>query len=189
MDQTHASFSGLSSGTFYSISIVALSETLPSRPRTATKTIGNNNNLHLIKLLLIHLYYYTNNIFAISASLSVTHSPSTVVAGKPVNITCSITLPSGLIGSPEFTWKAELNGAEPTQNYRESGTAISLLKFEMIPIPNSGTYSCTACLNGCINASTTVSIESKYNNCLVNNKLNYLFLCSPSTNPIHHNKL
>ena len=83
------------------------------------------------------------------------------MAGNRLNLTCSITLPSGVTGSPEF----ELYGPLTSTNLSSSEDEMmsSQLTLSDITPSDAGPYTCTASLYGG-SVSTTINISVQGNN-------------------------
>ena len=83
------------------------------------------------------------------------------MAGSRVNLTCSISLPSGVTGSPEFEWDGPLTSTDLSSS--EEGMMSSQLTLSDIAPSDAGPYTCTATLNDG-SVSTTINITVQGNN-------------------------
>ena len=112
---TSITIPGLIAGATYSISIVANSSTLPSTVTTGpSATIGTFHQT-LCHYTLCNGPKYTTCTFpdiTEPATISLTPSSPTVMAGDSVTLTCSISLPSGVTDTPVFQWEGP--GVTPT---------------------------------------------------------------------------
>ena len=83
------------------------------------------------------------------------------MAGDNVTLTCSVTLPPGVIGTPDFHWEGpgEVTPADPTTNGLE---VSSVLPLSTISTSQAGQYICTGTLNGSsITNVTNVIVQSE----------------------------
>ena len=147
---------GLITGATYSISIAAISNALSSTEITAPHvTIGT-----LLIFNLTHTSYYYSS--AEPATISLASSPSPVMAGEPVTLTCSVTLPDGVTGTPDFQWKRPGGVTLAPADSTTSGQTVSSdLTLSEISTSQAGQYTCTATLSGSISTSTTITVQSK----------------------------
>ena len=85
------------------------------------------------------------------------------MAGDNVTLTCSVTLPTGVTGTPDFLWEGPgvtPTPADPTTNGQM--TTGNLILSE-IATSQAGQYTCTATLNGTpVNASVIILVQSKF---------------------------
>lgn len=95
-----------------------------------------------------------------TTTITITPSPSVIRIGVPVTLTCSISLPSGVTGTPSFQW-AGPNETPPT-NSISNGGLTSNLTITKIAISDAGTYQCTAILKGNVTAFTNLTIQGTY---------------------------
>ena len=165
---TTASITGLIAGATYSITMVATSSTLPSTETAAlTVTIGT------FRTFALWQYHYYCVLFTVlePATFSLSSSPSSpIVAGDSLTLTCSITLPAGVTGTPDFQWEGP--GVTPTPAaHTTSGQEVSsVLTLSAIATSQAGQYSCTATLSGSsVSTDLTVTVQSKFTviNCLL----------------------
>ena len=79
------------------------------------------------------------------------------MAGNILNLTCSIFLPSGVTGSPEF----ELGGPLTSTDISNSvdGMMSSQLTLSDIAPSDAGPYTCTATLGGSVSTTVNISVE------------------------------
>ena len=85
------------------------------------------------------------------------------MAGESVTLTCSVTLPDGVTGTPDFQWEGP--GGEtltPAESTTSGGTVSSDLTLSEISTSQAGQYTCTATLSGSISTSTTITVQSEY---------------------------
>ena len=107
----------------------------------------------------------------VPATISLSSSPSSpIVAGESVTLTCSVILPAGVTGTPDF--QLEGPGVTPTPAApTTSGQEVSsVLTLSAIATSQAGQYSCTATLSGSsVSTDLTVTVQSKFTaiNCLL----------------------
>ena len=84
------------------------------------------------------------------------------MAGESVSLTCSVTLPDGVTGTPDFQWEGP-GGVTltPTDSTTSGGTVSSDLTLSEISTSQAGQYTCTATLSGSITTSTIITVQSK----------------------------
>ena len=85
------------------------------------------------------------------------------MAGDSLTLTCSVTLPVGVTGTPDFQW--ERPGVIPTPAApTTSGQEVSsVLTLGAIATSQAGQYSCTATLSGSsVSTALTVTVQSKF---------------------------
>ena len=101
-----------------------------------------------------------------SAIISLTSSPSSIMAGDIVTLTCTVTLPSGVTDTPDFQWEGP-GGVIPTPedsitNGQTNGQTVSSdLILTAITTSQAGQYNCTATLSGSITESIIITVQSK----------------------------
>ena len=103
------------------------------------------------------------------------------MAGGNVTLTCSVTLPHGVTGTPEIQWDGPggvtLNltasgsgdSSGSGQAFISSGgeqTVSSDLPLSEITTSQAGQYTCTATLRGSITTSTNITVESEFSRAL-----------------------
>ena len=79
--------------------------------------------------------------------VSVSSSTSAAVAGDSVILTCSVTLPDGLTGSPEFQWEGPGDTPYPAPSSTSGQEVTSQLTLSAIRLSQAGQYTCTASLS------------------------------------------
>ena len=79
------------------------------------------------------------------------------MAGNILNLTCSISLPSGVTGSPEFEWDGPLTSTNISNSV--DGMLLSILTLSDIAPSDAGPYTCTATLGGSVSTTVNVSVE------------------------------
>ena len=96
------------------------------------------------------------NLSTEPATISLTSSPSSsVVAGESVTLTCSVTLPDGVTGTPDLQWKGP-GGVTLTP------CGVGFVTFHRIRTSQAGQYKCTAILGGSISALISITVQSKF---------------------------
>ena len=151
---------GLIAGVTYSINVSSTFGTLRSTAETAVLqhiTIGT----HLCS------YYNTkySHLSLEPATISLASSPSSsVTAGNTVTLTCSVTLPDGVTGTPDFQWEGPSGVTLTPADSTTSGQTVSSdLTLSEISTSQAGLYNCTAILSGSISTSTIITVQSKRN--------------------------
>ena len=156
---TSITIPGLIVGATYSISIVAKSSTLPSTTTTGPSvTIGTFHQAlcHYLSTLLYIMCAFPD--ITEPATISLTPSSPTVMAGDSVTLTCSISLPSGVTGTPVFQWEGPGVTLTPDDPTSSGGVVSSILT---LTASEAGLYSCTASLRGEISTNTIITVQSK----------------------------
>ena len=84
------------------------------------------------------------------------------MAGDTVTLTCSVTLPTGVTGTPDFNWEGTgvtPTPPDPTTNGQE---VSSVLTLSTISTSQAGQYICTATVNGSsVTIATNVTVQSE----------------------------
>ena len=81
------------------------------------------------------------------------------MAGDTVTLTCSLTLPSGVTGTPDFQWQGP-GGVTLTPT--DSMTLSSDLVLNDIATSQAGQYTCSATLSGhTLSESIVIAVQSK----------------------------
>ena len=170
---TSITIPGLIVGVTYSISIVANSSTLPSTVTTGlSATIG----------ILVHMIHTMIHLSPTEpATISLAPSSPAVIAGDSVTLTCSLSLPSGVTGTPVFQWEGPGVTADPTSS---GGAVFSILTLTNVSTSEAGLYSCTASLRGNISTNTTITVQSKVST-ITTNFQHYIFF-SFNSHSIHN---
>ena len=83
------------------------------------------------------------------------------MAGDTVTLTCSVSLPSGVTGTPVFQWEGPGVTSTPANPTTSGGMVSSDLTLSEISTSQAGLYTCTATLDGFINTSTIITVQSK----------------------------
>ena len=121
------------------------------------------------------------------ATISLISSPSSsIMAGDTVTLTCSLTLPHGVTGTPDFQWEGP-GGVTltPADSMTSGQTVSSDLPLNEITTSQAGQYTCTATLRGSINTSTTITVESEFSRAL-SSMITFAHTLSPSPNSRDH---
>ena len=82
------------------------------------------------------------------------------MAGDSVTLTCSVTLPDGVTGSPEFQWEGPGETPDPAAPSTSGQEVTSQLTLSAIRTSQAGQYTCTARRGDFID-STTINITVK----------------------------
>ena len=102
--------------------------------------------------------------------ISLNPSPlSPITAGESLTLTCSITLPAGVTGTPDFQWEGPGVTPTPAAPTTSGQEVSSVLTLSAIATSQAGQYSCTATLSGSVSTDLTVTVQSKFTdiNCLL----------------------
>ena len=115
-----------------------------------------------------HILYFSPCIER--AIISLSSSPSSpIVAGDSLTLTCSVTLPAGVTGTPDFQWVGP-GVTTPAAPITSGQEVSSVLTLSAIATSQAGQYSCTATLSGSsVSTDLTVTVQSKFTaiNCLL----------------------
>ena len=120
-----------------------------------------------------------------TALISLASFPSsTVIAGDNVTLTCSVTLPPGVTGTPDIQWEGPgvtPTPADPTTNGQE---VSSVLTLSSISTSQAGQYTCTATLTGArpVMASVNITVKSKTILVCFTSKIAFVSPIQPSHN-------
>ena len=156
---TTATITGLMAEATYTVTMVATSSTLPSI----------ETELKDIAIGMLYFQGCVGWVYACisstePATISLTSSPSSpVMAGATVTLTCSVSLPTGVTGTPDIQWKGP--GVTPTPaDPTSSGPNMvsSDLTLSEIATSQAGQYTCTATLSGSVSTSVTITVQSKF---------------------------
>ena len=112
------------------------------------------------------IYHYYCVLFTVLEPATISFSsfpPSPIMAGESLTLTCSIILPAGVTGTPDFHWEGPgvtPTAAAPTTSGQE---VSSILTLSAIATSQAGQYSCTATLSGSsVSTDLTVTVQSKF---------------------------
>ena len=107
----------------------------------------------------------------VPATISLTSSPpSSITAGDSLTLTCSVTLPAGVTGTPDFQWEGPGVTPIPAAPTISGQEVSSVLTLSAIATSQAGQYSSTATLSGSsVSIDLTVTVQSKFTviNCLL----------------------
>ena len=107
------------------------------------------------------------------------------MAGDTVTLTCSLTLPHGVTGTPDFQWEGP-GGVTltPAASMTSGQTVSSDLPLNNITTSKAGQYNCTATLSGYTDsASTNITVESEFSRALSSMILPLPTLSVPAPTP------
>ena len=95
--------------------------------------------------------------------------PPPITAGASRTLNCSVTLPAGVTGTPDFQWEGPGVTPTPTSPTTSGQDVSSVLTLSAIAISQAGQYSCTATLSGSVSTTLNVTVQSKLTaiNCLL----------------------
>ena len=80
------------------------------------------------------------------------------MAGDTLTLTCSISLPPGVNGTPVFNWKGPGESPTPANLTTSGGVTYSELTLDVIAASQAGLYKCIASLGGSISTNITVTV-------------------------------
>ena len=93
--------------------------------------------------------------------------PVIIMAGDSVTLTCSVTLPDGVTGSPEFQWEGPGETPDPAAPSTSGQEVTSQLTLSAIRTSQAGQYTCTASLGDFTeNATADVTVRSEFLVCM-----------------------
>ena len=78
------------------------------------------------------------------------------MAGVTIILNCSISLPTGVVGTPIFEW---MGPGASTKNTHSEGNMFSILTLNEIRPSRAGLYTCTIKFGGFISTSTNVTVS------------------------------
>ena len=84
------------------------------------------------------------------------------MAGDTLTLTCSISLPPGVNGTPVFNWERAGEIPTPANLTSSGGMTYSELTLDVIAASQSGLYKCIASLGGSISTNITVTVVGMY---------------------------
>ena len=84
------------------------------------------------------------------------------MAGGTVTLTCSVTLPTGVTGTPDFQWEGPGLSSTPADPTTSGQMVSSDLTLSEIATSQAGQYTCTASLSGSVNISVIINVQSKF---------------------------
>ena len=119
-----------------------------------------------------------------SAIISLTSSPSSIMAGDTVTLTCTVTLPSGVTDTPVFQWEGPGGVIPSPEDSMTNGQTVSSdLILTAITTSQAGQYICTATLSVYTHSdSTNITVQSKFNKPLIVND-DYISIYNSSFSP------
>ena len=87
------------------------------------------------------------------------------MVGDSITLTCSVVMPDGVTGTPDYQWMGPAGGVIDTATHSSNDQSVSsVLTLSEIAPSQAGEYICTAALaNGPSNAtSINVTVQSKF---------------------------
>ena len=113
-------------------------------------------------LMEAHAQTIPNVTFMEETTIFLTSSPSSpVMAGATVTLTCSVTLPTGVSGTPDFQWEGPGVTTTPADSTSSGQLVSSDLTLSEIATSQAGQYTYTATLNGSNSSSISITVQSK----------------------------
>ena len=105
------------------------------------------------------MIFFIFNVLYAAVHISLTYSPSSIVAGDSVTLTCSLTPTSGISVTPDFKWEGPGVNEISTSG---SKSMFSQLILTDILTSHAGVYICSATFEqGNFSTNTTLTIQSK----------------------------
>ena len=104
-------------------------------------------------------------LYADPLMISLSPSTSSLTAGKSVSLTCSVTLPGSVSGSPVFQWTGPGDTPIPASSSTTDQVVPSTLTLSAVRTSQAGQYTCTASLEGTTLANNTavnITVQSKW---------------------------
>ena len=99
---------------------------------------------------------------AVPLTISLSPSTSSPVAGESVSLTCSVTLPGAVSGSPVFQWAGPGDTPTPAAPSTSGQVATSTLTLSAVRTSQAGQYTCTASLEGStVSSAVDITVQSK----------------------------
>ena len=151
---------GLMGGADYSIYIAHTA----SNPNTVRAAAKFTTGIYCNPLTECYTDCYYLFLLCIElAPMSITSSPSSPTVGHRVTLTCSLTLPTGVTGTPSFRWNGPSgNIYNFVQPYFTGRIVSHRLTLSQIAPSDVGEYTCTADLSGSVSTTTIIpSLQSK----------------------------
>ena len=154
--ESEANITGLNPGTNYSIEMVATSNTLPSDATLKHITIGQ-----------LHTDVYMTECFIASssteqASISLYATPSHLVeVGHNVTLTCSVSLPKDVAGTPVYDWEGPADNFDPALFECDEDPCRSITTLYDVDESHTGLYACNVSLGGSISTNTNITVVGK----------------------------
>ena len=99
--------------------------------------------------------------------ISLSPSTSSPMAGESVSLTCSVTLPGAVSGTPVFQWVGPGVPLTPADPSTSGQVVTSTLILRAVRTSQAGQYTCTASVEG---PNQTVSIAFRSVNITVQSK-------------------
>ena len=87
------------------------------------------------------------------------------MAGDTLTLTCFISVPPGVNGSPVFNWEGPGETPTPANPTSSGRVTYSKLTLDVIATSQAGLYKCIAILGGSISTNITVTVVGM---CLTN---------------------
>ena len=109
--------------------------------------------------------------------ISLSPSTSSPMAGESVSLTCSVTLPGTVSGTPVFQWAGPGDTLTPAAPTTSGPVVNSTLTLRAVKTSQAGQYICTASVEG---HNWTVSIAFRSVNITVQSKWKRAHRCVPN---------
>ena len=104
-------------------------------------------------MIVKYFFVYSHTV---PANISIASTPpSPIMAGDTLTLTCSVSLPAGIDGTPVFHWEGPGEIPTPANPTSSGGTFYSDL---VIAVSQAGPYKCIATLGGSIDTNITVTV-------------------------------
>ena len=98
--------------------------------------------------------------------LEISLSPSSsTMAGGPVSLNCSVSLPGEVSGTPVFRWVGPGSIPLPVDLSTSGQMVTSTLTLSPVRTSQAGQYTCSATLEGCsINSTVAITVQRMIHN-------------------------
>ena len=107
-------------------------------------------------MIVKYFFVYSHTV---PANISIASTPpSPIMAGGTLTLTCSVSLPAGIDGTPVFRWEGPGEIPTPANPTSSGGTLYSDLPLNVIAVSQAGPYKCIATLGGSIDTNITVTV-------------------------------
>ena len=97
--------------------------------------------------------------------ISLSPSTSSPTAGESVSLTCSVTLPGTVSGSPVFQWAGPGDTPTPAAPSTSGQVVTSTLTLSAVRTSQAGQYTCTASVEGTTltkRSTVDINVQSKW---------------------------
>ena len=83
--------------------------------------------------------------------------------GNNITLTCSVVLPNGVTGTPDYQWMGPAGGVIDTATHSSNDQSVSsVLTLSEIAPSQAGEYTCTATLANIVLNTTSITIRVSF---------------------------